>query len=64
MSIETLMQEIVGLGEQDQRKIAAFLVTLRDSSVPGYKEELARRADEADSSRWLTLEELDLRLGL
>ena len=64
MSVDELMREIASLGQEDRRKIAAYLVTLEDANRPGYKEELARRADEKDPAKWLSLEELDQRLGL
>jgi hypothetical protein len=64
MSMDVLMREIASLGPEDRRKLAAYLVTLQDASMPGYKEELARRADEKDPARWLSLDELDNRLGL
>ena len=64
MSVEVLMREIANLGPEDRKKLAAYLVTLQDASHPEYKQELARRADEKDPAKWLSLDELDTRLGL
>jgi hypothetical protein len=64
MSVEVLMHEVASLGPEDRRKLMAYLVTLQDAADPAYKQELARRAEEKDPSRWLSLDELDARLGL
>ena len=64
MGVDVLMREIATLGQEDRRKLAAYLVVLEDGNRPGYKEELARRADEQDGDRWVGLGELDERLGL
>jgi len=61
MSLETIMQEARKLGEQERRRLAAFLTTLREPSEPSFAEEMARRIDDNTPGHWVTLEELDKR---
>jgi len=61
MSLETIMQEARKLGEQERRRLAAFLTTLREPSEPSFAEEMASRIDDNTPGHWVTLEELDKR---
>ncbi len=46
MSFETLMQEARKLGEQERRRLAAFLTTLREPDELSFADEMARRIDD------------------
>jgi hypothetical protein len=63
MSIDVLKKELAGLGEGERSGILAFLVALQDEKNAGYRETLARKIDDRDAQRWVTLEELDRRLA-
>ena len=61
MSLETIMEEARKLGEQERRRLAAFLSTLRRDGEPSFAEEMARRIDDITPGHWVTLEELNKR---
>lgn len=61
MSLETLMEEARKLGEQERRRLAAFLTTLRGPDESSFAEEMARRIDDNSPGHWVTLEELNKR---
>ena len=63
MSIEVLKQELAGLGEGERSQIVAYLLALQDEKHAAYQSALARKIDDKDASRWVTLEELDRRLA-
>ncbi len=63
MSLTTLMNEAAQLDPDSQRKLIGYLVALRDGQTPGHRKEMARRLDEQRPERWLTLDQLDARLG-
>jgi len=46
MSLETIMEEACKLGEQERRRLVAFLTTLRGPGEPSFVEEMARRIDD------------------
>lgn len=58
------MTEAARLDEESQRRLIGFLVALRDGQRPGHDHEMARRIDETNPDRWLTLEQLDAKLAL
>ncbi len=62
MSIEVLKQELAGLAEQERTQIMAFLLSLQDAQDSSYRAMLARKIDDNDPSRWVTMEGLDRRL--
>ena len=57
MSLETIMQEARKLGQQERRRLAAFLTTLREPAGPSFAEEMARRIDDNTPGHWVTPEE-------
>jgi hypothetical protein len=63
MSFETLIHELSALKPQEQRRAAAFLVSLEDGRDGTYAEKLAEKIDKS-ASEFATLDELDKRLGL
>jgi hypothetical protein len=64
MSVEELEREVEGLDDTERRRLMAHLVALEDRKHAEYLAMLARRLDDKDPSHWLTLEELEKRLGL
>jgi hypothetical protein len=42
----------------------AFLLTSEEKDNQEYRQELARRLDDKDPTHWISLDELDRRLGL
>ena len=63
MSIQEIRSELEILSAEDRRRLAAFLVSLRHRDLAGYRSRMAQRIDEAKPENWITLEELDQRLG-
>jgi hypothetical protein len=64
MSVEELEREVEGLDDAERRRLMAHLIALEDRKHTEYLEMLARRIDDKDPSHWITLEELEKRLGL
>ena len=64
MSIETLQAEVQSLPADERRKLMAFMVVLEDQGRAGYATKLAQKIDDKSSSRWLTPEECECKLGL
>jgi hypothetical protein len=61
MSLESIMEEARKLGEQERRRLAAFLSTLRKADEPSFAKEMASRIDDNTPGHWVTLEELNKR---
>ncbi len=64
MDLEALKQQLASLSSDERRRVIAFLVSLHNSEDKEYREEIARRMADNSPGHWLTLEELDARLGL
>jgi hypothetical protein len=64
MSIDAIIQELPKLESADLRRIRDILNSIEDQRNVEYMKELARRLDEKDPSRWVSLEELQSRLSL
>jgi hypothetical protein len=63
MSIEALEAQVEALSPQERRRLAAFLVSLRHKDLEDYRARMASKIDDTSTERWLTLEEVDQRLG-
>ncbi len=63
MSLETLKQEAAALDDQSRQELVAFLVSLREKQWQAYARAAARKLDDPNASRWLTLEEFQTRLA-
>jgi len=63
MSLETLKQQAAALDDQSRKELVAFLVSLREKQWQAYARAAARKLDDPDASRWLTLEEFQTRLA-
>jgi hypothetical protein len=64
MSVEELERELSGLEADERHRIMAYLVAIEDRKDAEYKRQMARKIDDKDPSHWITLEELEKRLGL
>jgi|LakMenEpi03Aug12_release.lakeMendotaPanAssembly.Ray.scaffolds.fasta_scaffold235549_2 hypothetical protein len=64
MSFDVLMKEVGALGDDERRKLLAYMVTLADRDDAAYREKLARKIDDATPGRWLTPEQVERELGL
>ncbi len=64
MSFEALQQEVTSWPESQVRQLQAFLVTLRHQRDAASMQKLASKLDDTDPSRWISLEEVEKRLGL
>ena len=64
MSVEELERELSGLADAERHRIMAYLVSIEDQKHADYMEKLARKIDDKDPSHWITLEELEEKLGL
>ena len=62
MSLETLKREAAALDDAARRELCAFLISLREKQWEAHLRKLAPRLDDADPSRWLTLDEFKERL--
>jgi hypothetical protein len=63
VSFEALINELSALKPPEQRRAAAFLVSLEDGRDGTYAEKLAEKIAKP-ASEFATLDELDKRLGL
>jgi len=64
MSLEAIQQEITTWDEAALRRLIAYAVVLQDRKSGHSAANFARRLDDPDPSRWISLEELDRRLGV
>jgi hypothetical protein len=62
MSLEALKREAAALDEASRRELISFLISLREKQWTAQANAMARRLDDPDPSRWLTLEEFEGRL--
>ena len=64
MSLEAIQQEITTWDEAALRRLIAYAVVLQDRKSGYSAATFARRLNDPDPSRWVSLEELDRRLGI
>jgi len=64
MSFDTLLKEVESLGDDERRKLMAFMVAMEDRASAGYAAKLARKMDDKSPERWLTPEQCARELGL
>jgi hypothetical protein len=64
METGELKSELAALDSKGRRQMIAFLLALEEQNNQEYREELARRIDDKDPNHWVSLDELDRRLGL
>ncbi|MEA3213529.1 MAG: hypothetical protein QOE70_6586 [Chthoniobacter sp.] len=61
MSLETLRKKVAALPPEQRRHLMGFLIS--SNMTDEERRELARKLDDKDPSRWLTLEEAMARLA-
>jgi len=64
MEVGVLKSELAALDSKERREMIAFLLAIEESDNQAYRKELARRIDDKDPNHWVSLDELDRRLGL
>ena len=64
MSIEAIQQEITTWDDSALRRLIAYAVVLQDRKSGQLPSTFARKLDDPDASRWVSLDELDRRLGI
>ena len=64
MEARELKSELAALDSKGRRQMIAFLLALEDQNNQEYREELARRIDDKDPNHWVSLDEVERRLGL
>jgi hypothetical protein len=64
MSVEELKEKLAALDADHRNEIIAYLVSLNDRDDPSRLARIERALNDKDPSRWITLEELEKRLGL
>jgi hypothetical protein len=64
VSIQEIKAEVEALPVEERRRLAAFLVALRHRDIAGYRARMAEKVEDHSPEKWVTLEELDERLGL
>ena len=64
MSFDVLMKEVGALGDDERRKLLAYMVALADRDDAAYREKLARKIDDTTPGRWFTPEQIERELGL
>ena len=64
MNFETVQKEITTWDELALRRLIAYAVVLQDRKSGQTAAEYARKLDDPDPSRWVSLEDLDRRLGI
>lgn len=62
VSIQEIKTGLQALQADEQRELAAFLVSLRHKDLAGYQSRMAAKIDNQIPEQWISLEELDLRL--
>jgi hypothetical protein len=62
MSLETLKQSAAALDEGSRKELLSFLLAMREEEWAASAREAARKLDDPNPDRWLTLEELRARL--
>ena len=64
MSIETIQQEITTWDDAALRRLIAYAVVLQDRKSGQTASSFVPKLDDPDGTRWVSLEELDRRLGI
>ena len=63
MSMAEIMREVAELPVNRQNELAAYLLHLRLQQDAAWRTEMTRRIDDKDTSRWVSLENLESQLA-
>jgi hypothetical protein len=62
MSFAELKSEVDRLTPEEVQKLRAYLILKDRMNDPKFMQEMSRKLNDPDPSRWLTLEEVEKRL--
>jgi hypothetical protein len=62
--METIKDELALLNPERRREILAYLVSIEDQANDSYASVMAGKIDDNRSESWMSLNDLDGRLGL
>ena len=63
MSFNALKDQAAQLPASERRQLVAYLVSLEDAQDATYREKLSRKIDDRTEGNWLTIEQMDQKLG-
>ena len=63
MSFNALKDQAAQLPASERRRLVAYLVSLEDAQDATYREKLSRKIDDRTEGNWLTIEQMDQKLG-
>ena len=63
MSFNALKDQAAQLPASERRRLVAYLVSLEDAQDATYREKLSRKIDDRTEANWLTIEQMDQKLG-
>ena len=63
MSMAEIMREVAELPVNRQNELAAYLLHLRLQQDAAWRTEMTRRIDDKDTSRWVSLKNLESQLA-
>ena len=64
MSLEALKQEAAALDDRSRWELLSYLLAMREEEWAASAREAARKLDDPNPDRWLTIEEFKARLDL
>jgi hypothetical protein len=62
VSVTELKSELDRLSAEERRQISAYLYLRERMQEPEFQAEIARKMEDTDPARWMTLEEAEKRL--
>jgi hypothetical protein len=62
MNLDALKQEAAALDESSRKELLSFLLAMREEQWARHAREAARKLDDPNLDRWLTIEEFKSRL--
>lgn len=63
MSFNALKDQAAQLTANERRQLVAYLVSLDDAQDAAYREKLRRKIDDRTEGNWLTVDQIDQKLG-
>jgi hypothetical protein len=63
MNIAAIKSEIAGLPLEERRELIGYIVSLNRKDNGEFMRKMAEKIDDKSPERWLTLEEVEKRLG-
>ena len=63
MSFNALKDQAAQLPASERRRLVAYLVSLDDAQDAAYREKLRRKIDDRTEGNWLTIDQMDQKLG-